>query len=355
MKEQVKVVIQCLVYNHEPYLRDCLEGIVMQKTDFPFKAVVHDDCSTDNSAAIIREYAAKYPDIIEPIYEEENLWSKGGGLLDKVLCETIYERCSYVAHCEGDDYWIDPYKLQKQVDILDKHPDCVMVCSNAKVLKRDGWMTLEEKKKKEWFHHDESKFLTAADFLFNSGYTCTLVIRSDIQKKFLNEHIRCAWGDFALKVFTAIHGTVYCFAEETAVYRALALGSFTSRSSSFSKERKVRIEMSLINTMEYLNDKSKHQYEDAFNARIYNHASNAILIDETLAPVLCKKYGHLLLKYSQKDQENPSLIRYWLRRVKWFPFKPGVFINFLKKATWKQRLQITYTCLKAYFFPKTRR
>ena len=73
---ELMVSIRCLVYNHEPYLRQCLDGFVMQQTNFRFEAIVHDDASTDGSAAIIREYAAKYPDIIKPIYETENQYSK---------------------------------------------------------------------------------------------------------------------------------------------------------------------------------------------------------------------------------------------------------------------------------------
>ena len=84
----IKVAIKCLVYNHEPYLRDCLEGFVMQQTDFPFVAIVHDDASTDHSADIIREYAAKYPDIIHPIYETENQYSKKGSLT-KIMNDAI--------------------------------------------------------------------------------------------------------------------------------------------------------------------------------------------------------------------------------------------------------------------------
>ena len=119
-----KVAIKCLVYNHEPYLRECLEGFVMQQTDFPFVAIVHDDASTDHSADIIREYAAKYPDIIHPIYETENQYSKKNGSLTKIM-DTAIEATGapYIALCEGDDYWTDPKKLQKQVDCVESHPE----------------------------------------------------------------------------------------------------------------------------------------------------------------------------------------------------------------------------------------
>lgn len=125
------VAIHCLVYNHEPYLRDCFEGFVMQQTNFPFVAIVHDDASTDNSAAIIREYEQKYPHIFKPIYEIESIYKKGGfGAIDNVMLHAINAtNAKYVAMCEGDDYWTDPLKLQKQVDFMEANPDYV-ICSH---------------------------------------------------------------------------------------------------------------------------------------------------------------------------------------------------------------------------------
>ena len=117
------VTIKCLVYNHEPYLRQCLDGFVMQQTTFPFEAIVHDDASTDGSAAIIREYAEKYPDIIKPIYETENQYSKHDGSLRRIMDAAMHPNSKYIATCEGDDYWTDPNKLQLQVDFLESHPD----------------------------------------------------------------------------------------------------------------------------------------------------------------------------------------------------------------------------------------
>ena len=133
-EEPILVAIRCTVYNHEPYLRDCLEGFVMQKTNFRFVAVVHDDCSTDNSAAIIREYEAKYPDIFRPIYETENQWHKTDGSLGRIMNAAIDATgAKYIAFCEGDDYWTDSYKLQKQVDYLENHPECSLCFHGVKI------------------------------------------------------------------------------------------------------------------------------------------------------------------------------------------------------------------------------
>ena len=160
------VSISCLVYNHEPFLRECFEGFMMQKTNFPFEVLVHDDASTDKSAEIIREYTAKYPDIFKPIYQTENQYSKGV----KVSATFNFPRAKgkYIALCEGDDYWTDPLKLQKQVDFLENNPDHVM-CShrfmvynqNDKTLKKD-WLPFSEK---ENFHYDLEYFIQRKEWV----------------------------------------------------------------------------------------------------------------------------------------------------------------------------------------------
>jgi glycosyltransferase involved in cell wall biosynthesis len=133
------VAIHCLVYNHEPYLRDCFDGFVMQQTNFPFVAIVHDDASTDNSAAIIREYEEKYPHIFKPIYEKENLYTKGGFLaVNKVMNKAIdASGAKYIAMCEGDDYWNSSLKLQKQVDFLETHTAYGFIGTRCNVLKKN--------------------------------------------------------------------------------------------------------------------------------------------------------------------------------------------------------------------------
>lgn len=136
------VTIRCLTYNHEPYIRQCLEGFVMQKTNFRFEAIVHDDASTDGTAAIIREYAEKYPDIIKPIFQTENQYSKHDGTIRRILNEHTHGK--YVAMCEGDDYWTDPLKLQKQVDFLESNRDYVFCCTRYKIFEQETGVYLKE-------------------------------------------------------------------------------------------------------------------------------------------------------------------------------------------------------------------
>lgn len=114
------VSICCLTYNHEHYIEQCLEGFLMQKVDFPVEILIHDDASTDKTVEIIRKYESKYPEIIKPIYQSENQYSKGIGVTRVHQFPRAHGK--YIALCEGDDYWTDPYKLQKQTDLLEANP-----------------------------------------------------------------------------------------------------------------------------------------------------------------------------------------------------------------------------------------
>lgn len=160
MNQDVLLNIVCLAYNQKDYIRQCLDGFVMQKTNFRFNAIVHDDASTDGTADIIREYAQRYPDIIIPVFEETNQFYTGH-VYDKVF-PLISGK--YIAQCEGDDYWIDPLKLQKQVDYLEQHPDCAVSChryiirkesQKEMILQPNKYFDSEEGKAKESFTFDK--------------------------------------------------------------------------------------------------------------------------------------------------------------------------------------------------------
>lgn len=124
-RQRKSVSICCLTYNQEKFIAEALESFLMQQTDFDFEVLVHDDASTDRTPEILREYAAKYPDIIKPIFQRENQFSRTGVY---PIAKHVYPlaKGKYIAECDGDDYWTDPLKLQKQVDYLEANPDFVM-------------------------------------------------------------------------------------------------------------------------------------------------------------------------------------------------------------------------------------
>lgn len=126
------VSISCLAFNHENYIRKALDGFVMQQTNFSFEVLIHDDASTDRTAEIISGYADQYPDVIKPVYQTENQWLKGKR--GSAVHNFPRARGKYIALCEGDDYWTDPTKLQRQVDFLEAHAEYAMVAENALVV-----------------------------------------------------------------------------------------------------------------------------------------------------------------------------------------------------------------------------
>lgn len=229
------VSVRCIVFNHEPFLRQCLDGIVMQQTDFRFEAFVHDDASTDGSADIIREYAERYPDIIKPYFEEENLYSKKDGSFRRVTYSRENLRGKYIALCEGDDYWTDPLKLQKQVDYLEAHPDCMLCFTNAIMHWEDG-----SGKPDRLFAPDleERDYLGTETTMTWITPTASLVYRrsvleSDYYKNKVLADKRVSFaGDIPL-VLTCCHlGTIHALADVTCVYRRQPNGFMLSADSN---------------------------------------------------------------------------------------------------------------------------
>jgi glycosyltransferase involved in cell wall biosynthesis len=129
------VSISCNTYNHAGYIAEAIEGFLAQRTNFPIEILIHDDASTDGTADIVRQYQARYPELIKPIYQIENQHSKRV----RIGCFNL-ERAQgeYVALCEGDDYWTDPLKLQKQVEFLQSNPGYVMCFTNHDKIDKDG-------------------------------------------------------------------------------------------------------------------------------------------------------------------------------------------------------------------------
>jgi glycosyltransferase involved in cell wall biosynthesis len=115
-----------ITYNHAPYIAQAIEGVLQQKTNFPFELVIGEDCSTDGTREIVFEYQKKHPDIIRVITSDENVGAKKNGLRVLKACQG-----KYIAFCEGDDYWHNPDKLQKQVDYMESHPECGMLFADC--------------------------------------------------------------------------------------------------------------------------------------------------------------------------------------------------------------------------------
>lgn len=215
----------------------------MQKTNFRFEAIVHDDASTDNTASIIREYEEKYPDIIKPIYEVENQYSKGGGVIEDIMVSHM--RGKYIAICEGDDYWTDPLKLQKQVDFLEQHPDFSVTSHRFTIFDQD----------KKTFESDgnEKTFKNQKGIIFDhhsKGYiakTLTLVYRSDALTEY-HKYPGAKW-DIVLVYFLLKTGKGFCFSDIMGTYRRNECSSYGHK--SYLEQKKIK----------FLQYKELYQYE----------------------------------------------------------------------------------------------
>ena len=218
-KDMPLVSICCLTYNHEPYIRQCLDGFMMQKTDFPFEMLIHDDASTDGTADIIREYKAKHPDIIKPIYQTDNQYSKGVGV------SRVYQfpraKGKYIAMCEGDDYWTDPYKLQKQVDVMEANENFGMIHSNYDVVDKNNNII----RKYNWNWSSGNIF----DLFFNYKYaivTATVLFRTSLYEVHQSElsellGLKLGCGDAILWMVFAKNAEVKFMPDSTTCYRVL--------------------------------------------------------------------------------------------------------------------------------------
>lgn len=240
------VLIRCYTYNHEKYIEDALKGFIMQKTNFPFVAVIVDDASTDGTADIIRKYEALYPEIIKGIYLKENHYSQKKP--KSVYIAPWRERCRYEALCEGDDYWIDSSKLQTQVDFLEIHNDYVLSYTNKNVV--------DESNKKILVNNQKGKNGNLFNYLLFIGNpitTASVCYRISIYQKAI-EILRkekltgLLMGDFQLWITMSTMGYFKYESKKMVVYRILQNSASHSINplyidSFYKQELKIKVQL----------------------------------------------------------------------------------------------------------------
>ncbi|WP_167616496.1 glycosyltransferase [Maribellus sediminis] len=223
------VTICCITFNHRDYISETIEGFLIQKTTVPIKIIIHDDASTDGTPEIIKAYEQEYPDIITAIYQKENQYSKG----IKPLYNYVYPKVDskYIASCEGDDYWTDPYKLQKQVEFLEANPEYGLVYTEFDRLNQKTGI-IETNVFNSVLGYKENSF---EDFLINVWYIGTLTWvfrRSFLPLAYEYQDKNFIIGDLPLLLTISANSKVGFLKESTAVYRVL------EKSASHSKDWK---------------------------------------------------------------------------------------------------------------------
>lgn len=221
----MKVSVYCCVFNHEKYIRDALEGFVNQITNFDYEVFVHDDASTDFSAQIIKEYAEKYPKIIKPIFQKENQYSKNTLIFEDVLFPLMAG--DYIAVCEGDDYWIDNNKLQKQVDFLDSNLEYSACVHNSYVL------NVRTNEKKIMFKQEEHDICLLDVIKGGSAcyQTASLMYRRQYAQNrpdFYYNAVKNNFGDYPLSIYLALNNNIKFLNCISSVYRVGTSSSWTA-------------------------------------------------------------------------------------------------------------------------------
>lgn len=211
------VATSTLTYNHELYIRDCLDGILMQKTTFPVRVVVFDDCSTDATREIVKEYEKKYPNIFFGFYPPVNTYGKVE-LRRKAMKprNEVRNVAKYIAICEGDDYWTDPLKLQKQVDFLEGNEEYGLVYTDVdKLNQKTGSIVTNFLST-----NDYSFCKSNEDYLIHTPFRapCTWLFRKRLLQPSLKNYVV---GDLPLFLDILLVSKVHQLPDITAVYRVL--------------------------------------------------------------------------------------------------------------------------------------
>ena len=240
MDNNVMVSIICCTYNHEKYIRQCLDSFIMQK-DITFEIIIHDDASTDKTADIIREYEKKYPELFKPIYQTENQYSKNVDMTKEYMIPLVTGK--YVAECEGDDYWTDPYKLKKQYDAMESNPDCYMCLHKVKVINDEGDDVGYTCPRNDITlsvlptgyiceNYDNAKYFHTCSYFFKAEYYNSM--RSNPPKFRRVAPV----GDIpTLLYFTAL-GKAYYMNEAMSVYRFMCVGSWSYKNANDADKEK---------------------------------------------------------------------------------------------------------------------
>ena len=260
--DEILVSIICNAYNHEPYIADAIDSFLMQKTNFTYEVLIHDDASTDKTADIIRIYEKKYPSIIKPIYQKENQYSQG---IKVGLLNIKRARGKYVAFCEGDDYWTDPYKLQKQIDFMEnntKYSLCVHAATKIDAVTNKRIKDVRPSRFSKDFSTEEVIFFGGGLFA-----TSSMLFRrknSMVRPDFYNNS---PVGDYPLTIFLSLIGNVYYIDEFMSTYRYAVPGSWTDREFS-NIEKKVKHFKLIEGMLKELDEYTKNTYSDTIKKTI---------------------------------------------------------------------------------------
>ena len=323
---EVLVSICCITYNHEDYIRKALDSFLMQETSFPFEIVVHDDASTDRTGAIIRSYQEKHPQIIRAIVQKENQYSQGRDTFSIAFKEC---RGKYIATCEGDDFWTDPSKLQRQIDYLETNGQAVASFHSVIEVLPDltelGTYTQPPFKKKNNIYDIkdiilfDGKVIHISSLVFRKG---SLIKDGVIDSLYYKSPV----GDLVIMLILAGKGTFYYLARTMSCRRMEVPGGASQRLFR-NKEMNAKVTASIINLYHEYDARTNFLYTKQLNYNIIKRSLND-LIDQ-------KQYNTIVQSDYFKKQTFQKKIRIFLHYL-----FPSSYRRLVEKVFQRKRSKI---------------
>lgn len=293
----MKVSVAIATYNHEKYLAQTLDSVLMQQVDFDYEIIVGEDCSTDNTRAVLMDYQAKHPHIIKPILQKENVGTPWNGI-------AVLDACTgeYIALLDGDDYWIDPLKLKKQVDFLDANPD-YSLCFTA----YQSYYENDSRFSDPFFLPHRKQSYTLEDlFEGNIISTPTVMYRRQNLPEYPEWLYKMPAADYGLFVINAQCGKLGYLDEVMVVYRRHNGGIWSAQDHVTVLRKELE---NLTALCEYL---GPEYYKKIFP---YFNDTFCMLMDHSILnynPEFAYKYSKLCIKY-KTDATFCEAIKFYIR------------------------------------------
>jgi glycosyltransferase involved in cell wall biosynthesis len=296
------VTVRTSTYQHAAYIRECIEGVLMQQTTFPFEYIIGEDFSTDGTREIVFEYAKKYPDKIRVITAGYNVGMKANGR----RC-TRASRGKYIALCEGDDYWTDPLKLQRQVDFLEENQEYVMCCHACKIIFEN-----DPAKTDFSFISDKDETLTLDEFLNpdskNRIRTESVVYKNGFIKDYPAWTQQLMVGDFPLFLLLAYTGKIRYLHRIMSVYRIHSGGVWSSKQNSNDYLEKYYV--NTVDMYRYFDEYSEFRFHDKIKKIISHRFYKLIRNVKGDLPTRRKYYIKYILKLTARKKLEFFILLY---------------------------------------------
>ena len=261
MQHQLDPIVTVILptHNHAPFIAQAIESVLMQKTEYPFDILLHDDASTDGTADICREYAAKYPDKITLIAQTVNQYTIDRRIQSHILIPKVTAK--YTAILDGDDYWVDPLKLQKQISYMESHPDCTLCIGGAHLVDVNNQVVGQVTPYKE------DCVVNPEDMIRGGGgfnATNTIVMPTQLLKDLPKFADYVEAEDIPFQLLGALTGYAWYIADILMAYRLAVPGSWSTRQYASAMETRIKTSRDLIALNEGYDAYSGGKYHDAF-------------------------------------------------------------------------------------------